>query len=241
MALAAFILPERWAAAALRPALDPAVKDALRRERSMLVEQVRQERPPEGSEDERAALCRIVHLGSLVVRALGPAGYVDAFRSGAEAGLSELIAQEFATAETARKLALRQIEQALHTFGVLVESIGAVLAEVPLPLVGSLFDDAARRFERAEASFGAEDRALLRFEMDLLMALESLDEPLSELTYWAYRVAVGARRIEAMPVRLPAALRGEIVRLRARSSWRGWDAEEIQKEFAPWPRPDPSQ
>jgi hypothetical protein len=238
MGLAAFVLPERWVAATPLPGLDPAALGALRAERAALAEQLRRERPAEGTEGEQAVLYRLVRFGLSVRRALGPA-FVEVLRSGVDAGLSELLAKELAAAETARKLALRRIEQALHTFGVLVESIGAVFTELPAPSVAPLLDEAARRFEHGEVSLDAEERALLRFELDLLMAFESLDEPLSELTYWAYRVAVSARRVEAMPSpKIPAALRGELARLRARVSWQSWDAEEIQKEFAPWPRVD---
>jgi hypothetical protein len=174
MALAAFVLPERWVAAAPLPGLDLAVLEPLRAERSALVEQVRRERPPEGSEAERAALVGLVRLGFWVGRALSPA-FVEALRAGVDAGLSELIAEEIEAAETARKLALRQIEQALHTFGVLVESIGALLAELPVLSAALLLDEAAGRFERGEAALAVEERAVLRFELDLLMAFESLD------------------------------------------------------------------
>ena len=182
MGLAAFVLPERWMVATPLPGLDHAALAALRSERSTLTEQLHRQKPAHGTEGEHAALRLLVRLGLSMAGALGPE-FVEALRSGVDKGLSELIAKELATAETARKFALRQIEQGLHTFGVLVESIAAVVADLPAPSVAMLLAEGARKLEHGDASFSADERLFLRFDLDLLMAFESLDGPLDELTY----------------------------------------------------------
>lgn len=85
-------------------------------------------------------------------------------------------------------------------------------------------------------SLAEEDRAFLRFEVDLMVACELLAGPLDELTFWAQRAAIGARRVAAIqPSSRAARVRAEVARVRARTAWERWDDEEIDQELRPWP------
>jgi hypothetical protein len=158
------------------------------------------------------------------------------------ATLKELLQKELSAAETERKFALRQVEQAAHTFGVLIESVSAIFTLLPPSDVHVWLVEAASRARSSEVPLSADDRTVMRFQVDLSVALESLDAPLDDLTYWAFRAATGARRVEAMPSpTMPPGLRGELARLRSQRSWLNWDAAEIQQELAPWPSAAPSR
>jgi hypothetical protein len=219
------------------PEIPDADLEALRHEQTKLVELVRASRPADQSEDESRAFKQLARL-SLPA---GPA-LVAAFRAAFEKGLKELVSEEGKTQDVERRLALRHIEQAIDTFAVLIESAAAALAEMPeatLRLAIRQMTDALAHGELPPMS--ADDRTLLRFELDFLMALASLDASLDELTYWAHQAVVGARRVQALaPPRLMARWRGELARLRAKASWEAWDEDEVKRELEPWPRPSPS-
>lgn len=230
----ALVLPERWLTTALPTGFDPAALAPVRAERQRFCEAMRRTSPCEGSDDEARLLVRLVTIGLGMVRALGPAAF-EVTRAGVNVGIKELLAREYATADTERKFALRQIEQALNSFGVLVEALVLEMAELPLRTVVCWLEEAAAQADRQELDLDAHSRVLLRFEADLIVALDSLDESLDDLTTWAFRAATGARKVEALPFpKVTPGLRGELARLRARRAWARWDSEEIQREFAPW-------
>lgn len=225
MALA-LLLPERF----VPDEVDATGSERIRADVRALLAHVRQTRPADGSLEEGEALVRLATLALGTFCLFGPR-FVDVLRSGVDRVLRELIERELATAETERKFALRQIEQAANTFGVLVEGFLAFVALVPMPTQSEL----AAVIAKAPAEVWAlsdDDRALLRFELDLAMALESLEAPLEELTYWASRAIRSARRLQV--TQLPG-LRGEQARVRSRRSWVQWDAEDLRQELAPWP------
>lgn len=232
MGLPAFVLPERWVADSLPADVDRDELERLRQRRSALVEQVKASRPVEGSPAEMAALLELARFGAAASALFGPS-LVPACRHGVEVGMRELLAGELRAAETERKFALRQLEQALDTFGVLMESFARALGELAAPSIGDLVNEALRVVE--DEGLPPEARLLLRFELDLFMAFESLDGPLVELTDWAFGAAVGARKVQALPSPGADALRGEIARLRARTAWKSWDADEVAEELGPWP------
>jgi hypothetical protein len=87
-----------------------------------------------------------------------------------------------------------------------------------------------------ELPMEATDRLVLRFQLDVMIALDVLDASLEELTFWAYRAITNTRRVEALPIdALSSQIRGELARVRSRNAWVGWDDEEIARELAPWP------
>ena len=147
--------------------------------------------------------------------------------------------QELLAAEAERKLALRHLEQAVHTYGVQVESFGAAVADLPLGSVSALLEEVAEHIKSGELPLSGGDRVVFRFQLDVMVALDVVDGPLEELTFWAFRTITGARRVAAMPQIAPTGLRGELARLRARRSWAAWDPEEVARELAPWPTSSP--
>jgi hypothetical protein len=226
-------------AAGLPEGLDPCALDTLREQRSFLLAEVRRLRPADGTDEELPALLRLARFSLSSMHVLGQS-FVDVFRGGVNTALGELLRKELEAAETERKLALRQIEQALHTFGVLIESVGAVMAGMPEATLRTWLYESAERASAPNFVLAPGERVILRFELDLTMALDSLDGPLEELTHWAFRAVAGARRVEALPSPIvPAGLHGELARVRSRSAWRGWDADEIERELAPWPPGSP--
>ena len=77
---------------------------------------------------------------------------------------------------------------------------------------------------------------MLRFQLDLLVALDVMDAPLADLTFWAYRAITDTHRVQALPPdALTRGLRGELARVEARNAWLDWDEEDIKDEFRPWP------
>jgi hypothetical protein len=240
VSLAAFALPERWIAGSLPEGTDLAALERWGSTLRTLIADVRRDRPDEGTAAETSALMRAAEAALDGLRLLGP-DWVAAFREGVNATLQALVRKELSAAETKRKFALRQIEQAAHTFGVLIESVGAVVAELPAADVRAWLGDVASRVRIAHLSLTPADRLVLRFELDLCVALATIDAPVDELTFWAFRVATGARRVEALPSPTVVGLRGEFGRLRSQRSWLSWDAADIQQELAPWPPTAPSR
>jgi len=101
-----------------------------------------------------------------------------------------------------------------------------------------MVDELSRHIEAEDLAMESSDRVVLRFQLDVMVALDVLDAPLDELTFWAFRAITDARRVEALPAAMTSnVLRGELARLRSRRSWLAWDVAEIAKELAPWPTP----
>jgi len=240
VSLAAFALPERLVAGSVPAGTDLAALRAWGSTLRTLFADVRRDRPGEGTVEETRALVRMAEAGLYGLRVLGP-GWIVAFRDSVNTALQELLREELSAAETERKFALRQIEQAAHTLGVLVESVGAILATMPAADTRALLSELVPERRLDDLPLTALDRLVLRFQLDLSVALDALDAPIDELTFWAYRAAIGARRVEALPSSAVVALGGEVARLRSRRSWLNWGASEIQQELAPWPSSAPSR
>jgi hypothetical protein len=237
MGLPALLLPETWAATVSLPPVDPVARGRLRAEVNHLLADVRRVRPAEGTPQETAALVRVSLLGLATLRLLG-SQFLKALRPGVNHALEDLVRKELVAAEPERKLALRHVEQAVHRYGVLIESLGASLSGLPDLSLAPLLDELADQVKAGEVPVGEAERIVLRFQLNLLVALDVLDAPLDELTFWAYRAITDARRVEAMPAPvMPSGLRGELARIRAKRAWLSWDAEEASKELAPWPSP----
>jgi len=232
----ALLIPETWVLPA-PPPIDPAALEHLGAEVRHLLDDVRRDRPAEGTPAETAALVRVSLFGLSSLRLLGPA-FVEFVRANLNQALVDLVRKELIAAEPERKLALRHIEQAVHRYGVLMESLGAALGVLPPSAVVTLLDELAEEAKSGDVPISHDERVVLRFQLDVIVALDVLDGPLDELTFWAFRAITDARRVEAMPAPItPSGLRGELARVRARRAWVGWDAAEVAKELAPWPSP----
>jgi hypothetical protein len=237
MGAPAFLFPETWAHPAVFPAIDPATLDRLRAETRLFLDGVRRDRPGDDTALETTALTRVSLFGAASVRVLG-AAFVGVVRAGVNEALTDIVRKELLAAEPERKLALRHIEHAVHRYAVLIESLGATLGVLPSSSIDALLDELTAQAEGGGLSVGPEDRVVLRFQLDVLVALDVLDAALDELTFWAFRAITGARRVEALPApTMLSAFRGELARARARRAWLGWDEAEIAKELAPWPSP----
>lgn len=215
---------------------DAETADRLRAAWVDAIEHVRRTRPGDGTEEERECVLRFVR-SSMMTLAIFEGGLPELLRLNLDDSLRELVREELATSEVERKLALRQLEFAAQVAGVVFEQVAALLDA--LPDGSDVAQEVAEHVEHVDLS-GA-DLTVVRFQLDLMVALESFDAPLEELTYWAKRAVTGARRVQALSLPVsPAGLRGELARLRARSAWRHWDAEELERELAPWPDATPS-
>lgn len=231
MGLPARSLPARVALAAP----NPEAAECLRAAWAHVLEYLRATRPGEGSDEEREAIRRFLRCALMTLTLLDGA-FSDLLRHNIDDALLELVRQELETSELERKFALRQIEVAAQVAGVLFEQVGSLLSAMPDE--GDVLRDLLEHAEHLDPLSEA-DLQLARFQLDLLVALESFAAPVDELTYWAKRAVTGARRVQALHSQAsPAALRGELARLRSRNAWRSWDAEEIEREFAPWPKPN---
>jgi hypothetical protein len=238
MGLPALFSPRNLATSS-PPAIDPAALDGLGIDLRLLLDDVRRTRPVEKSPEETAALLRFLAFDLSSLRVLG-SSFLPTLRSGINEALTDLVRKELLAADAERKLALRHLEQAVHTYGVLMESFGAALGELPPGSLGTLLEERADQVKSGELSMSDEDRIVLRFQLEVIAALDVLEAPLEELTFWAFRTITDARRVAALPAAVsPTALRGELARVRARRSWTSWDAKEVAKELAPWPTPSP--
>jgi hypothetical protein len=241
MGLPALLIPASWVPPTLGPAIELAASERLAELRALLVD-VRRDRPEEGTPAEITALVRASILGLSSIQLFGPA-FVIGLRANVNAALTDLVRKEASTAQPERKLALRHIEQAVHRYGVLVEALSAALGELPPTSLLMLLNEASEQVKSGEIEIGDDERVIPRFQLSLFVALDVLDAPTEELTFWAFRAINDARRVEALPPpAIPLGLsrrgsRGELARLRTRRAWLEWDAAEVAKELAPWPGP----
>jgi len=128
MALVAFVLPDRWL-----PRLPEVAEHhlvVLQQSRARVLRLAREARPLDGSEQERLILHDFLGLVFPMVNRVVPE-FLDALRNGIHEGLRELIAKERAAADTELQLALRHLEHAVNTFGVLIESWASLFRSLP--------------------------------------------------------------------------------------------------------------
>ena len=140
MGLPALLTPETWVVPESLPQVEPAALARLAAEVRRILDDARRNRPVEGTPEETAALNGVALFGFASVQLLG-AGFIVVQRSNLNQALADLVRKELAAAELERKLALRHIEQAVHKYGVLVESVWSALRDLPPGSVRALFDD----------------------------------------------------------------------------------------------------
>lgn len=233
MGLPALLFPESQVAP---PLIAPEAVPTLRTELRSVLDDVRKSRPAEGTPEETAALTRVSRFSLLTYRLL-QTSFLEILRQNLHQVLADLVSKELATAEPARRLALRHIQQAVDRYGVLMEAIAAALANVSASTMKHFMEEAAEQAASGELELEPADRLVLRFQLDVIVALDVLDAPLEELTFWAFRAITSTHRIEALPIdSLASQIRGELARVRARHAWDDWDDEEIERELAPWPK-----
>lgn len=233
MGLPALLYPESHVTPSFT---SPEAMLALRAEMRTLLDDVRRVRPAEDSPEETAALTRL-SLISLSTYRLLQTSFLELLRQSLHHALSELVRKELATAEPARRLALRHIEKAVDEYGVMMEAAAIALAVVPSSSFALFLDELAQQTAAAgELPMNATDRVVLRFQLNVMVALDVLDASLDELTFWAYRAITNTHRVEALPIEaLFSQIHGELARVRSRNAWVDWDDEEIARELAPWP------
>ena len=236
MGLPALLSPQTWVASGTLPSVEPSALAQLGDELRKLLDEARRSRPREGSAEEEAVLKRVANFGFASIGLFG-SGFIVVQRANLNLALADVVRKELATAEPERKLALRQLEQAVHTFGVLAESLAAAVADVPAGSIRALFAELSGQVEAGGLPLSELDKCMLRLQLDVMVALDQLDAPLDDLTYWAFQAITDARRVEALSPPVGPALVGELARLRSQRSWLSWDAAETAKELVPWPLP----
>ena len=232
----ALVMPERFARL---PELPPELASAAAREFAelrQLVSEARQSRPAENSPEEAALLERLLKAALRITVALGQQGLLI-LRDGVQYAISELLKLEFAATATERKLALRHLQTALNGYGTALEAVASRTSTEVSPTDMQAFLAAVRPEQLAEALTDEAALTFFRWQLELMVALETLEGSVEELAYWAHRAVINSRKTTAwLPtMRPPAGLRGELARQRARHSWDNWDQEEIQRELQPWP------
>jgi hypothetical protein len=231
----ALLLPDAEPGTAVPHSTDAAAVERARDDLRSLVGRARQSPPAAESSEETSLLTELALVVAAAVRASGPA-VGDLLRTGVNRTMLELVRREFAAAEAERKFALRQIERAVDRFGVLVEAVRGELVTLDADTLVTLISDIERQLHALGGELAARDRVVLRFELDLLVSLEVLDAPLTELTTWAFRLVNSARQVEALSTHdVTTALHGELARARARHSWESWDASDAAVELSAWP------
>lgn len=230
MGLPAFLISDAWLLE-LPPGVDRTEAERLRDEIRALLERVRRARPEDESAEERASILQYVEVTIELVRLLG-GSFLGLVRSKLQDALKALLSKELDASEIDRKFALRQIQQAADRLATLAEQ-PADLTDVNA--VAAAARDLLDRLKRPGVAVPQEERVILRFQLDLFVALEVLDAPLDELCYWAFRAVTGSRKVSHM-LRNPALVNAWRARDRARSAWTNWDDEEIATELAPWPK-----
>ncbi|MBZ0118389.1 MAG: hypothetical protein K8H88_15405 [Sandaracinaceae bacterium] len=82
-----------------------------------------------------------------------------------------------------------------------------------------------------------EGRRLLRWTLDVIVALVVMEGDIDDLAFWARRALEGARFARALrDAHGPLDLRGELAKARAQLAWTDWDDEDVATELAPWPQ-----
>jgi hypothetical protein len=152
-----------------------------------------------------------------------------ALRAIANDGLRRVVVEEQATAEIERSFALKQLEQAIEHYALVVEALA----------VGADFDDEVTRAleaaEGVEEMMPAELRPLYRANGALLMAFEAMTSgPSDEFRYWARQAVERWRGIVAALPSLTAVLRGARTHLGARRAWDSWNDEDRAVERDAW-------
>jgi len=224
-------LPARLSVAGLPADLVEGLKKMFDETWRPLSREMRERRPEVGGATERAFLGRFMAFIAGVLNE-NP-GVLGVLRDVLDQGLSDLLKAEFAESAVERKLALRQIGSALSTFAVSSESLLSELG----PLVFEALSDLPDLNDASAMNSALADpvaAAFLRVELDLMVAVDAVGESLDDLTYWARRVATSARRLEAVRMNLPLAVRADIARVRATRSWAHWTDEDIKQELSPW-------
>lgn len=218
------------------PLIAPEAMQSLQTEMKSLLADVRLACPAEGSIEETAVLMRLMRLSMSTYRLL-QTSFLEVLRQNLHHALSELVRKELATAEVARRLALRHIGKAVDAYGVLMEGFAVALRSLPSLAVAMIMDEFDERITTmGEVPMEDNDRIVLRFQLDVMVALDVLDASLEELTKWAFRAITSARQVEALPIgALSSQIRGDLARVRSRHAWVDWDDEQVAREFAPWP------
>jgi hypothetical protein len=100
--------------------------------------------------------------------------------------------------------------------------------------IQSVFGDVAQHARSTVVQLDDVSRAVLRFELNLMMAYDSLSAMDEELAYWAREAVTSARRVQ---VNVLPVLRGSLEAELARGAWDHWDAPEIERELSAWTTP----
>jgi hypothetical protein len=226
MALPAFLSPAGAEDAAI-PTLTPEIDEAC----SALWDQAQRAwsaRPHERSEAEDVALGATFGLMLEISRALAEHPQA-ALRAYVNEGLRRVVREQRATAEDDRAFALRQLEQALEHYGVIVET---------LAFIGGFDDVLVQALQVAgelEHSIPDELRPLYRAHGALLMAFEALGEDRGdELRYWARQAVERWRGVVAGLPSVGTLVRGARAHVRARRAWDSWTDEDGAVEREAW-------
>jgi hypothetical protein len=161
---------------------------------------------------------------------------VDILRADINQQLAALLADEYATTESIRKLAFAQLREAVGVLGKFVERVASAMAELSYEVLIQLFEETLGDREtlltqlRGDVSF----RYLAVTSLAIMIGLELPPGNLQEFTYWATRAVESSRRAEPVLTELVPTLKGDVARVRAQYAWTHWDQTEIDRELNSW-------
>jgi len=182
--------------------------------------------------DEDKLLAEFAKLLLDMLQGLGTRWAVTT-RHVASRGLRELFETEATPAlEPDRRFLLRQLEYALNFYADLQEAAALELERLPADALTQLLSVLSPTDMMASPS----DTLALRWQVDLFLALDSVNSDLEELRFWSDRAVLGARKVRAVTGSSPAlAMRADLIRQRAKNVWHDWDDDDVAREVAPWP------
>jgi hypothetical protein len=213
MGLPALVLPERL----LLPELADGQKEKFHSEFGVAWKQLgARARPFRGLEDSDEE-SQLLHLfGVLMLPTVSAIGLsTPALRAAAQRGMDDVLHREFAASEVTKKVALRRLGTALHTFAVVVELISDVSVGLADETWAALIRALSGPMLLDELEQDPTFRLFLRWQLALMMSFEALEWPAADLAYWTQRAAALSLRIEALQTTLVQAdaLRVDLARL----------------------------
>jgi hypothetical protein len=189
-------------------------------------------RPPAGTETEMLAIrrtlaCMLEVLGAFEGRSL------RAIREFSNLALRRVLHEELATADLERKLALRQLAQAIDHYGTVME------ATAPFTDVSSWShgETAVAAAELSVEDFEPPEpvRALGRATGALLLAFDTLKSDADhEFRHWSRQALEHWRTVSADLGSLQNLVRAAQIHHEARTAWDDWDDDDRRTELEAW-------
>jgi hypothetical protein len=212
---------------AVPPNVAEQLKSRFKPQVDAVVQRFRAQPPEEGTPEELHLLVELMRVFQDFLQQVGPGAMEEATARAQQQGLEGLIRRQLADAPVERRLALRLIERSCEVMTEIVLSIAPL---VPDPTRIQLNDSLSLDLVSSPML------VLWRFQKDVIVALESLDAPLDELTRLARRCSERSFEAQHWAARGREELLDAQMRAKSKNAWADWDDDDIRHELAPWPK-----